>query len=229
NYIVPMNMDTALYKMEQHNPNPDEWVSMSWNDWYKSAQRHNEPTDTPIEAPQPLLVSTTTPVPNTDSWFVAMIAKHLIIPASPETLKLATAIYEASVEHLPNIDWVSLKGVAKLKTAIIRVMNDHNYPPPSSGIYRDTVVDDIVLFFEPGQLDASADEPTFSNGESYTNGKDHSASTTTPPPAPMPATTPDVLKSLIDQFRPLELNEITLMIQALEHVRKEKTEGASVA
>jgi len=40
---------------------------------------------------------------------------------------------------------------------------------------------------------------------------------------------PDVLKSLIDQFRPLELNEITLMIQALEHVRKEKTEGAGVA
>jgi len=137
-FVIPSNLDPILSKMERYNPNPDEWVSMSWNDWYKSS--HSEPTDTPIEAPQPVAGVVTTPV-----------------------------------------------------------------TPP-------------------------ADDTTFSNGEStptYTNGKDHSASTT-PTPAPLPTTAPDVLKSLIDQFRPLELTEITLMIQALEHVRKEKTEGVSV-
>lgn len=68
--------------------------------------------------------------------------------------------------------------------------------------------------------------PTFSNGEnppSYQNGKD-----TLPIPAPLPSTAPDMLKALIEQFRPFALPELDLVLQAIEYIKREKTEGAGV-
>ncbi len=79
-----------------------------------------------------------------------------------------------------------------------------------------------------------ADAPPLAVGESYINGKDHSATTTqtvTPAPAPnttlpLPPTATDMLRTLVDQFRTCELAELDLIQQAIELIRKEKTEGA---
>jgi len=187
-------------------------------------------------------ISSEAPVtPSADALLWDMIAQCLKHPHLESGERLALAIHFSASAYLPTLDWADRQGVATLRVAIKRVMREHQYPPSWTKHNMTDVVNDLVHLFQYGSLplpapDTHEPEPadtlieapqptvapistptTFSIGE---NGK-----ATAPTPEPLPATAPDLLKLLIEQFRDFELVELDIVLQAIAYVKREKSDA----
>jgi len=184
-------------------------------------------------------------IPSADALLWDMIAQCLKHPNTEAGERLALAIHFSASAYLPTLDWADRHAVATLRVAIKRVMREHQYPPSWTKHNMTDVVNDLVHLFqhgslplpapdthepEPADTPIEAPQPTvapistptvFSIGE---NGK-----ATAPTPEPLPATAPDLLKLLLEQFRDFELVELDIVLQAIAYVKREKSDaGVSV-
>jgi len=181
--------------------------------------------------------------PSADALLWDMIAQCLTHPNTEAGERLALAIHFSASAYLPTLDWADRHAVATLRVAIKRVMREHQYPPSWTKHNMTDVVNDLVHLFQHGSLplpapDTHEPEPadtlieapqptvapiptpttaTFSIGE---NGK-----ATAPTPEPLPATAPDLLKLLIEQFRDFESVELDIVLQAIAYVKREKSDA----